>query len=177
MFDTFDGLPVHALVVHAVVVLVPLAGLGVIALALLPRLRSRYGPLVLLASLVATALVPVATRSGSALAQRVGDPGRHAELGDQLLWFAAPLILASLALMWVSRRGGGDDHHPGGPRPGGSTAVMSRRGTGTATWTPLAIAVSVFSLLIAVGAIVQVYRVGESGARTVWGPTVDATTA
>ena len=36
MFDTILGLPVHALVVHAVVVLVPLAAFGLIAIALVP---------------------------------------------------------------------------------------------------------------------------------------------
>jgi hypothetical protein len=33
MFDTIGGLPIHALVVHAVIVLLPLASLGAIAIA------------------------------------------------------------------------------------------------------------------------------------------------
>ena len=41
MFDTFLGLPVHALVVHAVVVLVPLAALGLIAIAVYRRGATR----------------------------------------------------------------------------------------------------------------------------------------
>ena len=45
MFDTIDGLPVHALVVHAVVVLLPLALLGTIAIAVRPAWRARFGPL------------------------------------------------------------------------------------------------------------------------------------
>ena len=36
MFDLINGLPVHTLVVHAVVVLVPLTALGTIALAVRP---------------------------------------------------------------------------------------------------------------------------------------------
>lgn len=37
-FDTTNGLPVHVFVVHAVVVLLPLCGLSVIVIAIIPRL-------------------------------------------------------------------------------------------------------------------------------------------
>ena len=67
MFDTVLGLPVHPLVVHAVVVLVPLSAVGAVAIALVPRWRERYGVLVLLLSTAALAMVPVATRSGDSL--------------------------------------------------------------------------------------------------------------
>ncbi|MGI8613083.1 MAG: hypothetical protein ACR2KL_03925, partial [Nocardioidaceae bacterium] len=66
MFNTINGLPVHALAVHAVVVLVPLSALlGV--LFVVPRLRSWSRlplPLVALAAVVATF---VARQSGQAL--------------------------------------------------------------------------------------------------------------
>ncbi|MCW2828706.1 MAG: hypothetical protein JWQ67_2322, partial [Marmoricola sp.] len=45
MFDTFNGIPLHPLVVHAVVVLLPLAILGTIAIAVRPGWRGKYGPL------------------------------------------------------------------------------------------------------------------------------------
>ena len=41
MLDTVLGLPLHPLVVHAVVVLLPLVALGVMALAVVPRWRAR----------------------------------------------------------------------------------------------------------------------------------------
>ena len=52
MFDLINGIPLHPLVVHAVVVLLPLAVLGTIAIALRPSWRVRYGPLVVAAAAV-----------------------------------------------------------------------------------------------------------------------------
>ena len=75
MFDLINGLPVHPLVVHAVVVLLPLAVLGTIAIAVTTGLAPPLRPLVVAAAAVATVLVPVATSSGEALEERVGDPG------------------------------------------------------------------------------------------------------
>ena len=67
VLDLVNGLPLHPLVVHAVVVLLPLAILGTIALALHRPWRATYGPLVVGVAAVATALVPVATSSGESL--------------------------------------------------------------------------------------------------------------
>ena len=61
MPETLGGIPIHPLVVHAVVVLIPLAALGVMAISVIPRWRGRFGVLVVGAATVATALVPVAT--------------------------------------------------------------------------------------------------------------------
>ncbi|MEV4388804.1 DUF2231 domain-containing protein, partial [Micromonospora sp. NPDC049580] len=63
MPDTVNGLPLHPLVVHAVVVLLPLAALGVAALAVRPSWRGRYGGLVVLITALATAAIPLATSS------------------------------------------------------------------------------------------------------------------
>jgi uncharacterized membrane protein len=154
VFDLIDGLPLHPLVVHAVVVLLPLAALGTLAIALLPRLRVRYGPLVTAVAVVATVLVPVATSSGEALERHVGDPGQHARLGDQLIWFAVPLAVLALLLTLVARRADGD------------RAAPTRR------WPASVIAVLAVVAAVATG--VQVYRVGESGARAVWSDQVHA---
>jgi len=150
--DTVNGLPLHPLVVHAVVVLLPLAALGVVALAVRPSWRGRYGGLVVLITALATAAIPLATSSGESLEHRVGDPGEHAELGDTLLWFALPLLIAAVALVWLHRR----DTRPGGSR-------RTPRG--------LAVVVAVLAVVVAVANLVQVYRVGDSGAKAVWGNT------
>ena len=55
MPETIGGIPLHPLVVHAVVVLIPLAALGVIAIALVPKWRSRFGILVVAVTAFATA--------------------------------------------------------------------------------------------------------------------------
>lgn len=147
MFDLFNGLPVHALVVHGVVVLLPLAILGTIAIAVRRPWRAKYGPLVVGIAAVATALIPVATSSGGALENRVGDPGQHAALGDTLIWFAIPLLVLALGLVLLDRTG-------------------MRKGLTTV--------VAVLAVVAGVANGVQVYRVGDSGARAAWGDRVSA---
>ena len=156
MFDLINGLPVHALVVHAVVVLLPLACLGTIAIAVRPAWRERYGVLVVGCAAVATALIPVATSSGEALEERVGRPGEHAEMGDQLIWFAIPLLVLSLALVWLDRR-----HRA-------TAASETQGGSGAATSGTRMRVVAVLALVAALATSVQVYRVGDSGARAAW---------
>ncbi|MDR7254782.1 putative membrane protein [Nocardioides sp. BE266] len=151
MFDLINGLPVHPLVVHAVVVLLPLACLGTIAIAVRPAWRRTHGILVVACAAAATVLIPVATSSGEALEEHVGDPGQHAALGDQLIWFAIPLLVLSAALVWLDRR----------------PAVPSRGLTRT---------VGVLALVAALATSVQVYRVGDSGARAAWGDQVASST-
>ncbi|WP_232679721.1 DUF2231 domain-containing protein [Nocardioides sp. R-C-SC26] len=161
MFDVINGLPVHPLVVHAVVVLLPLAVLGTIAIAVVPRWRTSYGPLVVADALVATLLVPVATSSGEQLERHVGDPGQHAELGDQLIWFALPLLVLSAALVWIERRA---SRSPVVPSAEPSTSGPRR------PW--IRTTVAVLAVVAGVAAGVQVYRVGDSGARAAWGDQV-----
>ncbi|SCE78716.1 DUF2231 domain-containing protein [Micromonospora mirobrigensis] len=154
MPDTVNGLPVHPLVVHAVVVLLPLAALGVLALGLRPAWRGRFGVLVVVIAALATAAIPVATQSGESLEHRVGDPGRHAELGDTLLWFALPLLVVAVGLVLLHRRA----TRTGTDRPAsGSTALN--------------VVAAVLAVVVAAANLVQVYRVGESGAKAVWGDT------
>lgn len=150
MFDLINGIPVHPLVVHAVVVLLPVAVLGTIAIALRPRWRVTYGPLVVAAAAIATLLVPVATSSGEELEKRVGDPGEHAELGEQLLFFAIALLVFSAALVWLAWR-------------------ASRAADPTPAPTTLINVVAGLAVIAAVACAVQVYRVGDSGARAAWG--------
>lgn len=153
MFDLINGLPLHPLVVHAVVVLLPLAVLGTIAIAVRPAWRRSYGWLVVGCAAVATALVPVATSSGEELEHRVGDPGRHAALGDQLIWFALALLATATLLVWLDRRAeAGRPVVPGQVVAGvAAAAVLAGLATG-----------------------VQVYRVGDSGARAAWGDQVSS---
>src|SRR5690606_37927320 len=54
------GLPLHPLVVHGAVVLLPLSALVLVLVTLVPPLRRRLGVLTPLLALLAAALVPVA---------------------------------------------------------------------------------------------------------------------
>jgi uncharacterized membrane protein len=155
MFDLVNGIPVHPLVVHAVVVLLPLAVVGTLAIAVRPGWRRRYGHLVVACAALATALIPVATSSGEALEERVGRPGNHAQLGDQLIWFAVPLLVLALALVVLDRRATGAQ--ASAPKRGGALTV-----------------VAVLAVVAALACGVQVYRVGDSGARAAWGDKVAA---
>ncbi len=167
MFDTINGLPVHPLVVHAIVVLLPLSVVGTVAIAVRPRWRLTYGALLVVIELVAVVLLPVATSSGEELEKHVGDPGRHAELGDQLIWFAIPLLVLTAALVWLERR----DVRSG---PATERAPASRGGWRAHPWTT---AVAVLAVAAAVANGVQVYRVGDSGARAAWGDQVSSAPA
>jgi hypothetical protein len=150
------GLPAHPLVVHAVVVLVPLAALGAIAVALSPALRQRYGSLVALVALADLVLVPLATGSGEQLEDRITETAlveQHAEMGEQLLPFVAVMAAAVVALLLLHR-------------------LLARLGDATprpawaAPWV-VSLAV-VLTLLGSVGSLVQAARIGHSGAKSAW---------
>jgi hypothetical protein len=109
VLDDIYGVPTHPLIVHAVVVLLPMAALAGIAVAVVPALRRRYGGIVLLLTLVAVASVPLAERTGSRLFDRqsarfgpedVDEAGlmqRHADLAHELLPWTL-VLLAGVAL-------------------------------------------------------------------------------
>jgi hypothetical protein len=168
------GLPLHVLVVHAVVVLLPISVLGAIVVTVVPRLRERWGwPAVALA-IVATACIPVATSSGEGLEHRLPRTPAletHTHLGDELLPFAALMTIALLGLMLIERtRRRSAAATESGPSPAGSTTMTASRTsllTGRAAGVGLACLVLVFAVVSAV----QVSRIGDSGARAAWGDT------
>lgn len=160
MFDTINGLPVHPLVVHAVVVLLPCAVVGAFAIVLRPALRERFGVLVVLVAGLATLTIPIATSSGEALQRRVGNPGEHAELGDQLIWFALPLFVLLAVYVWVNRVA----HRSDGPVEGRRAGLVRKLAGGRG-----ATVLAGLTLVAAATSGVQVYRVGDSGARAAWG--------
>jgi uncharacterized membrane protein len=150
MPESLDGIPLHPLVVHAVVVLVPLAALGVIALAVVPKWRARFGVVVMGLAVVALLFVPVAKESGEQLEETLGETDlieRHAELGDQALLGTVPLVVVAVLLWWMGRRA-----QQGRPLP---------------SWTGWL--VPVVGVVVALGAMAQVFLIGHSGAKAVWG--------
>nr|WP_211177878.1 DUF2231 domain-containing protein [Pseudonocardia acidicola] len=168
-------MPVHVLVVHAVVVLVPLAVLGAVLIALWPAARRRHGWLVVAVAAVGTASIPIATSSGEGLERhlpRTALLSAHTHLGDQLLPFAALLLVAVAGLMLLDRHTtrpsliDGDRQQAAAPSGPGTMAAPAR----TPTWIrPAAAALSVITVLLAVVTAVQVVRIGDSGARAAWG--------
>lgn len=162
MFDTVLGLPVHALVVHAVVVLGPLTGLVAVAYAVRPVWRRVLRlPLAALAVVTASSAV-VAAESGQELEQRlvrlgIGGPtleaiGLHSERGELARNAALVLLVVALAAVFLllppaSDPGSGDPRSPDAARsatPGGpavalvTAVVLAGAGAGVVVTTALA---------------------------------------
>ncbi|MEU6219172.1 DUF2231 domain-containing protein [Streptomyces sp. NPDC047022] len=152
-----NGLPAHVLLVHLVVVLIPLTAVVLVSAALWPRAARRLGPLLPLLALVALVSVPLTTQAGEWLERHVDDDAlvrRHTELGDGLLPWALGLFVLAVVVWWAGRR---------------ASAEPEQDGRGTRRLAlPLRIVVGVLSLAVAAGAVVDVYRIGDSGAKAAW---------
>jgi len=100
MFDLVDGLPIHVLIVHAVVVFLPLIAAGFIAVVFIPKFRHNIILGLLLTGLaIGTVSAFIAKQSGEQFATHVGLPAKHAELGD---WVPAlSLAWLVIAVLWV----------------------------------------------------------------------------
>jgi len=149
---TFAGLPAHILLVHLIVVLAPLTALLAILAAFLPAVRRRLVWLILAFAAITLIATPITTDAGEWLEERVDETGAletHTELGDTMIYFAAALAVVAIALVVVHLR---ERTHP----------VTSK---------PVVVAVAVLALVVGVGTMVQVYRIGDSGARATWGDT------
>ncbi len=98
-FAELQGLPLHPLVVHVVVILIPLSALGMIVSIVIKRWRPWLQWLSLTAMAVGFVGAYLAKLSGDSLAAAVGLPAFHAEWGNNLL----PLVAAMLAVsgLWI----------------------------------------------------------------------------
>ncbi len=104
MFDTIDGLPVHVLVVHVAVVLIPLAAIGAILIALRPRAMRLFGVATVLGAAIGTVASFVARSSGEILSSRIGFPEPHVTYGETFP-IAALGFLILLVIFWLFARG------------------------------------------------------------------------
>jgi len=159
MFDTFQGLPVHTLVVHATVVILPLAAIAVVLAALVPRFREWAGPLPAIAAVFSLVLVPISTASGDELYDRLNNQARefggtldplitdHKQLGELLIWLVIPFAVLAVA-----------------------GYVLHRRGAAK----PVLLAVSVLSVVAAGAVATDVALIGHAGSKAVWKPIIDS---
>lgn len=160
--DTVNGLPLHALVLHATVVLIPLAGLLGVVFAI-PRLRAWATVPLPLVAVAAAASALVTAASGRNLKEAGGQGGaglggpvldlveEHQELAQQLvvmtLIYAAVAVVAAVVAGRAHRR-----------------APASRSGGALLT------GLSVLLVLGAVAVTYQTIRVGDVGSEAVWNP-------
>lgn len=155
LFETVAGLPLHPLVVHFAVVLLPLAALGLIALVAVPAWADRFGWLTLAVLAVGTVAAYVAKQSGESLAGQVGDPVAHASWGDQLPLLAVGLLILAGAWFFLHRRSAADGER-------------ARR-------SPMTISVGVLASLLALTVTAVTVVVGHTGAQAAWADVVVGT--
>lgn len=147
IFDLITGLPVHILVNHVVVVIVPLAVITVILAVAFPRLRQSYRyPAVGLVIIGALSAI-VAEQSGEALEARVGVAEEHSEWGEMLPPVA--VALAVLSAIWLI-----------------FSYMSSSRGK------ILAAVIGGLVIIVGIVAVVITVLAGHSGAQSVWGDRV-----
>jgi uncharacterized membrane protein len=148
---TISGLPAHVLLVHAMVVLAPLTAVLEILCALWPAARRRLVWLVLAFAVVTAALTPITANAGGWLYERERHHrdilDTHAERGGWMIYFSIALLVVAVALALVHWREG---------RAAKPRFVVS-------------VLVAVVAIVVGVASIVQVVRIGDSGAQSVWG--------
>src|SRR5277367_394310 len=98
---TITGIPAHALLVHAIVVLAPLTALLEILCALWPAARRRLVWLVLALGIVTMVLTPLTISAGAWLyaqsSQHTAILETHGERGQWMLYFAIGLLVVAIA--------------------------------------------------------------------------------
>lgn len=152
IFDTIGGLPVHALVVHFAVVLLPLSSLALLAEAVRPAWRRRYGFVTFACLTVGVLAALVSKLSGEQLATHVGRPAAHATWATVTLIVSALLWLVSGAQLWLTRKTGTDD---------------ARR-----SWAPIA---PWATAVLSVATLAAAVAVGHTGTQAVWAGRVTNT--
>ena len=155
-----NGLPVHVLIVHAVVIVVPLAALCALLTAFWPAARRRLGIVTPLIALAALVLVPLAVQAGEWLQSRLVNVtpllGAHTALGETMLpWVIALFLAATLQWFWY--------RYVAAEGARFASALPSSAGRLVAT-----VVLDVIVVVSALGSVVVVALIGESGSRAVW---------
>src|SRR6195952_5225065 len=150
-----NGLPAHILLVHLVVVGLPVAALLTVLSAVWPAARLRLGIITPIVAGLALITVPITTNAGEWLQSRVfhgfTNPliVRHAELGDELLPWAIGLFVMAVAAWGVP--------------------ILAGRSNNSVLGSPgVKIVIGVLAVAFAVISVVQVYRIGDAGAKAAW---------
>ena len=156
MFDEIFGLPMHALVIHAVVVLVPLSAASAVAYVVRPGWRRVLRWPTAAGAVVSGASAFVAAESGEALQRRVSRVrsgttdfdllSTHVAWGDRARLFCLLFMVLTLAALWFVRPP--DEESPRGHA--------------------FEVLIGALVVLAAVAAVVTVVVAGHAGSRVVW---------
>ncbi|HEY2670397.1 MAG TPA: DUF2231 domain-containing protein [Rugosimonospora sp.] len=153
VFETFFGLPLHPLVIHAAVVFIPLLIVGALGYVLVPRLRPRIDWAVVVLAVIAPLSALLAKLSGDAFRARMasrhlatpailGKIDVHRHFGTITLYVTIALGLVALA----------------------AVLVPSLRQRTPAVVVPLA----VVTIGLSVATAYYVFRTGDTAAHIVW---------
>jgi hypothetical protein len=143
------GIPAHPLIIHAVVVLLPLAAIDMIAMVLIPPFRGKVQKYFVAGTLVvATGSAFLAKESGEALRAVNGVSEYHQEWGSRTFYAALALVVLSAIWFWLDTK----------PRS------VYKRITG------------VLVVIVSVAAITATVLAGHSGAQSVWEMNAETTT-
>ena len=155
----FNGLPLHPLIVHVVVVFAPLAAVGGILYAVVPRWRWWLRWPLVATSVIAAVAGVVAVRSGLQLEtqrqlQSLPELAVHAHRGRILRWVLLAFVAVAALGAW---------------QLGGPSALASGRGGRQGRTGAVAIALQVLLVAGGIAVLVCVFLTGDSGARSLWG--------
>lgn len=143
--DEVVGLPLHPLIIHAVVVLVPLAAIGLIVMTTSGSRSKRYSPAVLFVSGLGALAAFTAVLSGQGFSKTLGlSKEQHFEYGEYLQWVALALFVVTVVLALLDRQSGGH---------------RSRIGT----------IIVIVGIIVALAAMTLTVLTGHTGAELVWG--------
>jgi hypothetical protein len=154
----FNGLPIHVLLVHFVVIVVPLTSLCLVLSMFWPAARKRLGIVTPLLALAALISVPLTTQAGEALEEQVDETALteiHTEMGEDLLpWAIAMFVVAVLVWGWF-RYFTGEGRY-------------AQRLTSRPVRLTITIVLAVAVVVVVIGAVYTVIVIGDSGAKAVW---------
>jgi hypothetical protein len=158
MFERFGDLPLHVLVIHLTVLVLPVAALTAIVYALVPKWRWLLRWPTLLLGLGSLVCAFVAKKSGEAFVAAIPqlEPlvKTHRERGNLLFWFVVVFAVVAVAAFLLLT---------------GPSALASGKGAKATKSRPLELVTSVAIVVVGVLVIYQTIRTGDAGAKAVWG--------
>lgn len=159
---TFAGLPLHVLLVHALIVLTPLVALALIVIAAWPAARRALWLPVLVAAIVLLPLGLITIEAGKWLEVRVPPAPliqEHTAQGEDIVpWLVALLVLGVAVAAWAvvelvaARRATG----------------QARAGLGRGIRVGVSVVLTIAAIAVAAGTTWTIVRIGEAGSRAVW---------
>jgi energy-coupling factor transporter transmembrane protein EcfT len=160
MFERFGDLPLHVLVIHAAVVLLPAAAVAAIVFAVVPKWRWLLRWPVLLLGIGSLVVAFTARQSGKAFVSAKPELGQlvreHESRGDLLFYYSIAFAVVCIAAFLLLT---------------GTSPLASGKGAKTGTARPLELVVSAALVVMSVLVAWQTIRTGDSGARAVWNGT------